>query len=243
MLRSASISRNVLSDQVKDHLLQAILAGVYPPGSRIVETRVARGLGISQAPVREALRDLEALGVVEITAFQGARVRRPTKAELLDAYGVRAELKSLGARLALPRMLDADFAELQDHLDALQAAATAGDAHEEARVDVLFHSRLIEIAGNQTLERVWRYLEPMSRTYITLVIPGMNPHEIADLHHPILAALREGDAEKAEAAVRRHFLVAGRMFADLWLDPEAEEPPSEAVAPVAALTDIGRLAS
>ena len=66
-MNDAPISRSVLSDQVKDRLLQAILAGHYPPGSRIVETRVARELGTSQAPVREALRDLEALGVVEIS--------------------------------------------------------------------------------------------------------------------------------------------------------------------------------
>ena len=243
MLRSASISRNVLSDQVKDHLLQAILAGEYLPGSRIVETRVARQLGISQAPVREALRDLEALGVVESTAFQGARVRRPNKAELLEAYGVRAELESLGARLALPRMLDADFAELQGYLEALTRAASAGDTHEEARVDATFHSRLIEIAGNRTLERVWRYLEPVSRTYITLVIPGMNPHEIADLHHPILAALREGDAQKAEEAVRRHFLVAGGMFASLWVEPDADELPAGETAPITNLANVGRLAS
>lgn len=243
MLRAASISRNVLSDQVKDHLLQAILVGQYPPGSRIVETRVARELGISQAPVREALRDLEALGVVESTAFHGARVRRPGKAELLEAYGVRAELESLGARLALPRLQEADFAELQEYLDALQAAATTGDAREEARVDARFHSRLIEIAGNRTLERVWRYLEPVSRTYITLVIPGMNPHEIADLHLPILAALREGDVNRAEEAIRRHFQVAGSMFASLFVEPEADAHQTEAVGTAGHTADLGRLAS
>jgi DNA-binding GntR family transcriptional regulator len=85
MSRAAPISRSVLSDQVKDRLLQAILAGEYPPGSRIVETRVAQELGTSQAPVREALRDLEALGLVQITAYRGARVRRPTRAELREA--------------------------------------------------------------------------------------------------------------------------------------------------------------
>ena len=63
MTDDGSISRSVLAEQVKDHLLQAILAGRYPPDSRIVETRVARELGTSQAPVREALRGLEALGV------------------------------------------------------------------------------------------------------------------------------------------------------------------------------------
>jgi DNA-binding GntR family transcriptional regulator len=228
MRRTASISRSVLSDQVKDHLLQAILAGEYRPGTRIVETRVARDLGVSQAPVREALRDLEALGVIESTAFQGARVRQPSKAELLEAYGVRAELESLAARLALPRMQDADFEELQDYLDALQRAVRAGDTHEEARVDTAFHARLIEIAGNHALERVWRYLEPVSRTYITLVIPGVDSRQIADLHDPILDALRRQDPEMAEAAVRRHFLVASTMFETLWVDqghPEGETAP------------------
>src|SRR5574340_918032 len=78
MPREAEIPRSVLADQVKDRLLQAILEGRYPPGSRIVETRVAREYGVSQAPVREALRGLEAIGVIEINAFRGARVRRPS---------------------------------------------------------------------------------------------------------------------------------------------------------------------
>ena len=117
MTREAAISRSVLSDQVKDRLLQAILDGRYPPGARIVETRVARELGTSQAPVREALRDLEALGVVETTAFRGARVRRPSAAELLEAFAIRAELESLGARLAIPRLTDDDLDELAGYVD------------------------------------------------------------------------------------------------------------------------------
>ncbi|HEY6057522.1 MAG TPA: GntR family transcriptional regulator [Candidatus Limnocylindrales bacterium] len=210
--RPPLIERSVLSDRVKDHLLQAILTGEYTPGSRIVETRVARDLGVSQAPVREALRDLEAVGVVEITAFQGARVRQLSKAELLEAYGIRAELESLGARLALPRLSDADFDELQGYVDEMERAAAAGDRHAEAIVDATFHTRVIEIAGNTTLERVWRYLEPVSRTYITLVVPGINALQVADLHQPILDALRRRDPDQAEEAIRRHFLTAGTMF-------------------------------
>src|SRR5512136_3235755 len=114
MAPQVPISRSPLSDQVKDNLLQAILDGRYPPGSRIVETRVARELGTSQAPVREALRGLEALGVIEILPFRGARVRRPSASELLEAYAVRFELEALGARLGVPRMSDADLAELEE---------------------------------------------------------------------------------------------------------------------------------
>jgi DNA-binding GntR family transcriptional regulator len=229
------ITRSVLSDQVKDVLLQGILSGHYPPGSRIVETRVARELGVSQAPVREALRDLEALGVVESTAFQGARVRRPEKAELAEAYGVRAELESLGARLALPRLTGADLEELQGYVDEMQHAATTGNALVEARVDAAFHGRVMEIAANATLSRVWRFLEPMSRTYITFVNHRIDPREIANLHQPILNALLERDADGATAAVHRHFRMAGEMFAEV-LDtaPSTDDAAGNDAGPTAA---------
>ena len=89
---SDPLTRSVLADQVKEWLLEAILSGTYPPDSRIVETAVAKELGTSQAPVREALRGLEALGIVEIAPFRGARVRRLEAAELLEAYVVRSTI-------------------------------------------------------------------------------------------------------------------------------------------------------
>ena len=126
------IPRSVLADQVKDRLLEGILTGYYPPDSRIVETQVARELGTSQAPVREALRGLEALGVVEITPFRGARVRRPSRREIIEAYAVRSTLETLGSRLAVPRMTDADVAELAADLEAMRSAARADDGHAVA---------------------------------------------------------------------------------------------------------------
>jgi len=221
----SAVSRSVLAEQVKDRLLQDILAGRYPPHSRIVETRVARELGTSQAPVREALRGLEALGVVEILPFRGARVRRPSAQELLEAYAVRSELEALGARLGVPRMTDADLAELEALGQAMQQAAV-GDRHEVAVADASFHARLLALAGNQTLERVWRSLEPFSRTYITLVAPGADAHWTADLHPAILRALRTRDAELVVAALRRHFDEAGAHLAGGW-DGVQPEPARE----------------
>jgi DNA-binding GntR family transcriptional regulator len=226
----ASITRSVLSDQVKDVLLQAILSGQYAPGSRIVETRVARELGVSQAPVREALRDLEALGVVESTAFQGARVRQPERAELAEAYGVRAELESLGARLAVPLLTDSDLEELQGFIDEMQLAAATGNALAEARVDASFHARVMEIASNATLSRVWRFLEPVSRTYITFVTHRIDPREIANLHQPILDALLLRDPEQATLAVHRHFRIAGEMYVDALVAPPSADAPADDTA-------------
>jgi DNA-binding GntR family transcriptional regulator len=199
------LPRSVLADQVKERLLDGILTGRYAPDSRIVETQLARELGTSQAPVREALRGLEALGVVEITPFRGARVRRPTRRELLEAYAVRTSLESLGARLAVPRLTDDDLDELAACVDEMQAAARDDDGAGVAEADARFHGRLLELGDNATLLRVWRSLEPFSRTYITLVVPGADPRWSADLHVPILDALRRRDVDAVVAALERHF--------------------------------------
>jgi DNA-binding GntR family transcriptional regulator len=220
-----TISRSVLADQVKDHILQDILAGRYAPHARIVETRVARDLGTSQGPVREALRGLEALGVVEILPFRGARVRHPTTAELLEAYAVRSPLEALGAHLAIPSITDADIAELEALGDEMQAAAAEGDRHAVAIADAAFHGRLIAVSGNRTLERVWRSLEPFSRTYITLVAPGADPQWTADLHGPILDAVRTRDAALVAAALRRHFDLASAHLRANWDDADEAASP------------------
>jgi DNA-binding GntR family transcriptional regulator len=237
MTRDAAISRSVLSAQVKERLLEAILDGRYPPGARIVETRVARELGTSQAPVREALRDLEALGVVETTAFRGARVRRPSAAELLEAFEIRAELESLGARLAVSRLTDADLDELAGYVDQMQAAAVAGDTRAEATADASFHGRIVELAGNATLGRVWRTLEPFSRTYITIVAPGADRRRIADEHLPVLDALRRRDPELVGPVLHTHFANAAAMLGSLW----PSTPPKPVAASTAASPATGRL--
>ena len=92
------VRSSMLGDQVKDQLLRRILLGEYPPGARIVETRVARDLGVSQGPVREALRDLATLGLVELQPYRGARVRRPETEEIREAMRVRARRMYLRAR-------------------------------------------------------------------------------------------------------------------------------------------------
>lgn len=223
MVVAQAISRSVLADQVKDRILEGILNGHYPPDSRIVETQIARELGTSQAPVREALRGLEALGVVEITPFRGARVRRPSRREIIEAYVVRSTLEALGSRLAVPRMTDKDVAELAGYLGAMRAAARNDDGHAVAEADARFHGRIVELADNGTLDKVWRSLEPFSRTYITLVVPGADPQWSADLHAPILAAIERRDADEVVLALERHFDQVRDNMARRWPDGEAPE--------------------
>lgn len=205
MATDTELVRSVLAEQVKERLLQDIFAGRYPPESRIVETRVAKELGISQAPVREALRGLEALGLIEILPFRGARVRRPSADEMRDAYMVRTELEVLGARLGVPKMTDGDLADLDRLHTQMRKAAAKKDRHDVALADTRFHARLLSLCGNHALERVWRSLEPYQRTYITLVAPGADEQWTANLHTPIIDALHKRDARLVAEALRHHF--------------------------------------
>jgi len=217
---STGLARSVLADQVRERLLERILSGHYPPDARIIETQVARELGTSQAPVREALRGLEALGVVEITPFRGARVRLPTRRELLEAYAVRSALEGLAARLAVPRLTAADLARLTETADAMQAGARAADAHGVAEADARFHGMIVALADNATLLKVWRSLEPFLRTYITFVVPGADPQWSADLHAPILDALLARDADSVVAALEQHFADVADNMANRLTDQE-----------------------
>ena len=216
MTDDTGITRSVLSEQVKGLLLQAILDGRYPPGARIVETRVAKEFGTSQAPVREALRDLEALGVVETAPFKGARVRQPTTEELLEAFDVRAILEGHGAVLASEHLSSMDLDRLAELTDEMRDAAIAGDPFREATADTEFHRQIMHRSGNATLERVWSTLEPFLRTYITIVSPRVDRQAVADRHMPIIEALRGRTPAIIEEAFRSHFEQAALALSEVW---------------------------
>lgn len=201
---AAPVARNVLSEQVKDRILQWILEGDLAPGSRIIETRVAKELGVSQAPVREALRDLTTLGVVEMKPYRGASVRQPSKTDLVEAMEVRAELEALAARQAATKMTQGCLDELQALIDEMHQLAEAGDAHGHALNNTAFHGTVVRASGNKTLVRTWSMLEPYARTYVTAMVPGTDLVWLGDRHTAILDALAAGDPDAAAETMRTH---------------------------------------
>ena len=168
--------------------------------------------------MREALRDLEGLGEVETAPFKAASVRQPTLEELMEAFEVRAILEGHGAVLAVEKLAPPDFERLTDLVDQMRVAAEAGDALTEAEVDTEFHQLIIHHSGNATLERGWSKLEPVLRTYITIVSlsTGADRRAVADRHLPIVEALRQGDAGPIEEAFRVHFEESAKALAEVW---------------------------
>ncbi|MBU1866181.1 MAG: GntR family transcriptional regulator [Actinobacteria bacterium] len=215
------VEREVLSELVKDRILTWILEGILAPGSRIVETRVARELGTSQAPVREALRDLATLGFVEMQPYRGSRVRKPSKDELIDAIEVRAELEALAGKLAATRRTDRCLADLDRLYAEMDEAADRNDPHDHALKNTLFHQRIVEAAHNPTLARLWSMLEPFSRTYVTASAPGMDLKWLGHRHDGILEAIRDRDPERAAQTMREHAYEAAKLI-DQMDHPELE---------------------
>jgi DNA-binding GntR family transcriptional regulator len=208
----APFTRSNLREQIKDVILQRIVSHEYPPGARLVETRIAQELGVSQAPVREALRDLEQLGCVVHEPFRGCSVRAFSAEELLEAFPVRAALEALAARLAAERITEEELLRLAELLETMRAAARRGDAHDQSQANASFHATIVRAARNATLERQWSFLEPYSRTYLTVSRPGLDLRALSERHVPILDALRARDGDAAAEAMHRHLMDAAELL-------------------------------
>jgi DNA-binding GntR family transcriptional regulator len=176
-----------------------------------VETAIARELGVSQSPVREALRDLDQLGLVVHEPNRGCSVRRVSSRELREAFPVRAALEALAASLAAEQLTDADIARLEALLDEMVAAARASDPLAQAHANARFHATIVAAAGNATLERQWSLLEPFARTYLTSVQADADLEELAERHRPIVAALRTRDGALAARVMHDHLIQAAAL--------------------------------
>jgi len=214
----ASPARRCLRDEIREALLTRILEGSLRPGDRIIELQLAREFRTSQGPVREALRELEALRVVETAAFRGTRVRPVTPEEIAQAAEVRGLLEELAAR-QLPRCEPGWLKRLARELDLLEAAARRKDLRSYARHNYNFHRMIVEAAGNRPLLQAWEVLAIEVNTLLTLSRRQGTVQRVLREHRPILRALERGDRARAARLLRRHarsvvqMVLAGRRSA------------------------------
>ena len=217
-----TLHRPSLREQVRDHLLRDILHGKYQPGDRLLELKIAAELGTSQAPVREALRELEALGFVVSRRHRGTVVGDVWKRGLREIYAVRGGLEELATRLATP-LFAGDISALQAEVDAMHEAARRNDIDALVEHSYRFHRAILEHSGNLLLLNVWQGLQIEARTAITMMTPGLDLQEIARSHQPIVDAIATGDIELACQVTREH----QQFFAQL-PTPDALDCGSEA---------------
>ena len=199
----------VFREDVKEYLIQAILAGHLRPGERIVETQVAQELGISQGPVREALRDLDIFGFVTCEPFRGARVRELSHADLVSIYPVRAALEGVAAYAAAQRTDAAFAARLTSLFARLRQVAAEDDRAAFMAADNALHGAVVEHSGNDWLYRFWGSMNFPMTTVISVSLSNRSLPELAERHTVLVAALIAGDAAVAEMAMRQHIAEIG----------------------------------
>lgn len=221
--------RRVLREDIRDRLIEEILSGRLAPGDRLVETRIAQDYGVSQAPVREALRDLEMFGFIVSSPFRGAIVRQSSTEDLVQIYPIRAVLEGLAARDAATRMDAGTLKRLEKLLDTMRKAAARGDSRAAVDADFAFHLAIVETSGNWLLKQFWERMRLATTTFLTVSKSHHTLSEIVERHTPVLEALRAGNPDEAELAMRRHIEEPGH-----WLRAAMEEEAAGAAQTPAA---------
>lgn len=203
-LTRPKLVRNLLRDEIRAAIQEAIYENQLKPGDRIVETRWARELGVSKAPVREAIRELEAMGLVENRPYQGSFVHHPSAKDIVDASRVRQSLEALGMREAALRVKDEDLNELWKILNQMEASAAQSQFEEYIEFDMQFHQLIMKLADNEILYRVWQQSRIAEWTKVVTRMSKQSLDALALRHEAIFKALESHDPDRAEHEAIRH---------------------------------------
>ncbi len=201
--RTIGDSHRTLREQVEDEIRERIVSGVYAPGHRLVEDRIAVELGVSRNPVREALRALSLDGFVVALPRRGAMVRRLSEGDVHDLFDVRGSLESLAASLAAQRAGSHGGASLRAVLAAAQDAMTRGAFDELTALNTDFHEQVVALSANTMLAVLVRSLAWRTRWIFRQSAATRGPESWTE-HLHLVEAIEAGDAERAAALAAEH---------------------------------------
>jgi GntR family transcriptional regulator, gluconate operon transcriptional repressor len=195
-----------LADRTAEILRERILAGEFVSGDRLVEAQIAKQLGISRGPLREALKQLAADGLVRDEPRRGTFVTTPTMEDVRDAYDLRVAIEGKAARLVIANRDRAALDALRRAADGVAAAAEAADLRKLVQADYEFHQTLCRVSGNRRLLDAFVRNASVLRILLRLEEEQFyrSYDEVAEQHRELLAAVEVGDASQAEAMFTEH---------------------------------------
>lgn len=227
MLEDAKLNLKIdnkpLRERIADMLRQSILHGELRPGDSIVENTLADELGVSRAPLREALQILHTEQLIEIIPYHKTTVRVLTRRDIEELYSLRSQLEQFAVR----RIIDESRHRETDRLHAIYremlAAAKAGDPILTSEYDHQFHDTLITMSDHQLLISTWNTVSQRVRQVFAL----QNRHRddilaMARSHEIILTALESGDIDEATACIEGHIRAASEFIMSVWPEDIAE---------------------
>jgi DNA-binding GntR family transcriptional regulator len=211
-----------LREQVREQLEDFIIYGILPQGHHLVESRLARQLGVSRIPLREALQRLSQDGWVDLRPRQGAFVHRPTAKEVDDVFAVRTLVEFEAARLAAQNATDDSVQRLRELLEA--GAETVGSDDERAllRANESFHGYVTEMADNRALTDIAALFGKRIRWYFATVVTARSPHSWEE-HSELVDAIAARDPQRAAEVMQRHIDQTRNAYHE-YLEHQAPDP-------------------
>ncbi len=207
----ALVRTTSLSSLVEAEVMRLILAGELDAGQQIKEVAIAERLGVGRSSVREALRALEAAGMVRTEKNRGAFVRVVSEIEAREMYVVREQLEGLAGELLAPRISDAEVAELRAYVDELEAYLDPGRFQQYFPLNLKFHRRIFEMAGNGRLTEMYRRLTNELHTVRRNGLLHGGGLQVSNIEHRrIVDALAARDPAAAASALRAHVAAGDR---------------------------------
>lgn len=194
-----------LRDVVFHTLRDSILKGEMEPGERLMEIHLAKKLGVSRTPIREAIRMLEQEGLAVIVPRRGAQVAKMTEKDLQDVLEIRDALDELAALSACKKITPEAIAELRETMTSFKEAAERGDVREVAMADEKFHSIIYKAADNPKLMVIIRNLkEQMYRYRYEYVKDNANYQRILEEHEAIIRGFEKKDSDYVKKMMHAH---------------------------------------
>ncbi|MEP7194042.1 MAG: GntR family transcriptional regulator [Actinomycetota bacterium] len=211
VLRSKRVAAP-LRHQVSESLRQAIASGVFAPGERLTERDLCQRYEVSRTVIREALRQVEADGLVTMVAHRGPEVTVMSRADVAALYEVRAVLEALAGQLFAERASDAVKLQLAEAMHHVEAAMAGGDLVEIMAYEDAFHATLLDGSGNAIIATMLRtlYARIQMMRSLTLSVPGRGPEVLRELRE-VLAAVQASDGPRAWKACQEHVETAASL--------------------------------
>ena len=217
-----------LRERIKDRICDAILHGMFRPGSRVVEATIAEQFGVSRAPVREALVALEREGIIKSLPRRGYFVVDFTDKDIDEIFSLRRLLEVEALRRAVGRFNADGLAEMPRLVDQLGAAIRGNsDIARIIELDLSFHDTICRVANHSRLYEAWNSMRLQTWLLIGLTsrIKFDSPDQPHDIHQTILDAIKAGDVALASASLTRHLVDAEALAHEAWRTLHNEAAP------------------
>lgn len=209
------IQKQNISEELVKYIKQQIISGELNPGDRIVETKLARELGVSQTPVREAIRHLHGEGIITIVPNKGPMVRTLDMKDVFEIYSVRSMLEGLAIRLATQNATDEQIAGLESFYGEMKQKlhddSVSSLLHDSSHI----HRTIIEMAGHSRLLNMYQSISFQISLVNRLLGAKSTKQKEVDQHLELIEALKKKDPDTAEQTMRKHIFRSYRDFVQL----------------------------